>query len=122
MSTAAKDELVQLENEIAMLEEFKDNAAVVDAFFDTRRDNILLEAELAQVQQNLDFMTSIKSKLDDKVRKENERLATEKRVRAEALFKGLLEELKKPKIQEAILKKCLNDLGKMNVPSAQPSL
>lgn len=122
MSTAAKDELVQLENEIAMLEEFKDNAAVVDAFFDTRRDNIVLEAELAQVQQNLDFMTSLKSKLDDKVRKENERLAMEKRVRAEALFKDLLEELKKPKVQDAILKKCIADLGKMSVPSAQPSL
>lgn len=101
-----------------MLEEFKDNAAVVEAFFETRRENIVLEAELSELQQTYTNLSSIKSRLNERVRRENERLAEEKRVRAEALMKGLLEELKKPKIQEAILKKCIADIGKVSMPQA----
>lgn len=118
MTKAAGLELQHLEKEIGMLEELKDNAAVVDAFFETRRENIVLEAQYSELQQHLDHLSGIKARLDERVRRENERLAEEKRVKAEALMKALLEELKKPKVQEAILKKCLLDIGKVSMPQA----
>lgn len=122
LSGAAKDELASLEKEITVLESFKDNVEVVDAFFEIRRENIMLEAELSEVQQKLEHFTGIKSRLDEQVRKENERLAEEKRMKTEALIKSLLEEIKKPKMQETILKKCIGDLGKISPAANQASL
>lgn len=122
IQAAAKEELVTLEKEIASLEEYRDNTVVVDSYFETRRENIILEAELDEANQQSVFFSSIKSKLDERVRAENERIAAEKKAKAEALMFGLLEELKKPKVQESILKKCLLDLGKIKVPVANVNL
>lgn len=111
-----------LENEIATLEQFRDNTNIMDAIFETRRENVLLEAELAETQQSLTFLSDMKHRLDDHVRREKERLAAEKKEKGEALLRGLLEELKKPAVQQAILQKCLVDLRKIpnTVASAQP--
>jgi hypothetical protein len=122
IQAAAKEELVAMEKEIASLEEYRDNTAVVDSYFETRRENIILEAELAEANQQSVFFSSIKAKLDERVRAENERIAAEKKARAEALFFNLLEELKKPKVQETILKKCIVDLGKIKTPNANVNL
>lgn len=122
IQAAAKEELIAMEKEIASLEEYRDNTAVVDSYFETRRENIILEAELAEANQQSVFFSSIKAKLDERVRAENERIAAEKKARAEALFFNLLEELKKPKVQETILKKCIGDLGKIKTPSASVNL
>ena len=122
IQAAAKEELVVLEKEISALEEYRDNTAVVDSYFETRRENIILEAELAEANQQSAFFSSIKAKLDERVRAENERIAAEKKARAEALLLGLMEELKKPKVQETILKKCIADLGKIKAPSPSVNL
>lgn len=122
LNAASKTEMEQLEREIAMLGEFKDNADVINALFETRRENLQLEAEYSHLKQQLDFLTSIKSKLDEKVRRENERLALERQAKNDALIKGLLEELRRPAMQEAILKKCLIDLQKIKLPPASASL
>lgn len=119
MSSSAKQELAELERAIANMEEYKDNPEVVAAYFETCRENIVMEAELTEVQQRLTFLGSVKAKLDERVRRENERLAAERKAKQEALMKALLEELKKPKVQEAILKKCIADLGKL--PAQQQS-
>lgn len=110
---ASKQELVHLEQEIAILEQYRDNTAVVQSHFDTKAENIVLEAQLAEAQQQSVFFADIKTRLDERLRAENERLAEEKRQKSEALLRGLLEELKKPKVQDSIMKKCIVDLGKV---------
>ncbi len=118
MKASSKAELEALEKEIVMLEDFKDNREVTEAFFEIRRENIQLEAQLSELQQSLSHLTGVKAKLDDLVRKETERIANEKKMRAEALMKALIEEIKKPKTQEALLKKALSDLSKVKLPSS----
>jgi len=55
--------------------------------------------------------------LDEAVRREKERAKEERRAKVEALIEGINSALKDPKMQETILKKCLNDLEKMESKS-----
>lgn len=95
------------------MESFSDHTQVTAAFYATRRENLLLQAELSELQAQSQFQNSIKSRLDDLVRKEKERATEERRAHVEALIKGINAALKDPKMQETILKKCLSDLEKM---------
>ena len=103
----------RIANSIGELEGFRDHTDVTSSFYATRRENILLEAELAELQEQHRFTSSIKQRLDEIVRKEKERVAEEKRAHVEALIQGINQALKDPKMQETILKKCLSDLEKM---------
>ena len=98
---------------IAELESFRDLSAVTESFFATRRENLQLQAELDALLARNTFASGIKAKLDEAVRRETERIKAEKRSKAESLIAGLNAALKEPKMQEAILKKCLVDLEKM---------
>lgn len=123
LKSAGMEEVSGLERQIVALEEYRDNAVVVESYYNTRNENIVLEAELAEAQQMSAYFADIKARLDERLRFETERLAEEKRAKAEALLKGILEELKKPKVQESILKKCLVDLGNVKVkPGIQANL
>ena len=99
------------------MEGFRDHTDVTDAFYATRRENLLLEAELNELKEQHRFSTSIKQQLDDLVRKERERAKEERRIKVEALIDGINAALKEPKMQEAILKKCMNNLEKMEAKS-----
>lgn len=96
------------------MEGFRDHTDVTEAFYTTRRENLLLEAELNEIKDQHRFTTSIKQRLDDLVRKERERAKEERRLKVEALIEGINSALKDPKMQETILKKCMSDLEKMD--------
>ena len=95
------------------MESFTDHTDVTKSFYTTRYENILLEAELAALKDQNRFLSSLKQRLDETVRKEKERAAEERRVKVEALIEGINAALKEPKMQETILKKCIADLERM---------
>lgn len=99
------------------MENFRDHTDVTTSFYATRHENILLEAELAQIQDQHRLYSSIKQRLDEAVRREKERAKEERRANVQALIEGINSALKDPKMQETILKKCLNDLEKMEAKS-----
>lgn len=113
-SNAEKEKII---NTISQMENFRDHTDVTTSFYTTRHENILLEAELAQIQDQHRLHSSIKQRLDEVVRREKERAKEERRVKVEALIEGINAALKDPKMQETILKKCLNDLEKMESKS-----
>ena len=104
-------------NSISQMEIFRDHTDVTSSFYTTRHENILLEAELEQIQDQHRLFSSIKQRLDEAVRREKERAKEERRAKVEALIEGINLALKDPKMQETILKKCLNDLEKMESKS-----
>ena len=113
-SIAEKEKII---NSIAQMENFRDHTDVTSSFYSTRHENILLEAELAQIQDQHRLFSSIKQRLDEIVRREKERAKEERRAKVEALIEGINVALKDPKMQEKILKKCLTDLEKMESKS-----
>ena len=56
-----------------------------------------LEAELAALKDQHRFLSGIKQRLDETVRKEKERAAEERRAKVEALIEGINAALKDPK-------------------------
>ena len=68
---------------------------------------------MAALKDQNRFLSSLKQRLDETVRKEKERAAEERRVKVEALIEGINAALKEPKMQETILKKCIADLERM---------
>lgn len=109
-SVAEKEQII---NSISEMESFRDHTDVTTSFYTTRHENILLEAELAALKDQHRFLSGIKQRLDETVRKEKERAAEERRAKVEALIEGINAALKDPKMQETILKKCITDLEKM---------
>lgn len=109
-SIAEKERII---NSISQMEIFRDHTDVTSSFYSTRHENILLEAELAQIQDQHRLFSSVKQRLDEAVRREKERAKEERRAKVEALIEGINLALRDPKMQETILKKCLNDLEKM---------
>lgn len=114
-------EIATVDHEIVQLEQLRDSAAVTEALFVTQRENVLLEAQLAEVTERQSFFSSIKSRLDDAVRKAEEKAAREKQEYIEAIMSGVIKELKDPKLQDKILKKCLADLEHIPSQALQPS-
>lgn len=98
---------------IAELESFRDHTAVTESYYSTCIENVHLQARLDALMSKNQHLQSIKAKLDEAIRKEKERVSAEKRAEAEALIASLHAALKEPKMQEAILKKCISDLEKM---------
>ena len=109
-SITEKEKLVKM---IEELEGFRDHSAVTEAHYATLRENIQLQAELDAVLAKNQFLMSVKCKLDEAMRREAEKQAAERKAKAETLIASLNAALKEPKMQEAILKKCLVDLEKM---------
>lgn len=109
-SVAEKEKII---NSISEMESFSDHTDVTSSFYTTRHENILLEAELSSLKDQNRFLSAIKQRLDETVRKEKEREKEEKRARVQALIEGINLALKDPKMQENILKKCIVDLEKM---------
>lgn len=104
-------------NTISEMENYRDHTDVTASFYSTRRENIILEAELSELQEEHRFRSSLKQRLDEAVRKEKERAREERRIKVEALIAGINSALKDPKMQETILKKCITDLEKMEARS-----
>ena len=102
-----------IRKEIEEMESFRDYADVTAEFYITRRENVQLQAELDSITQNNEFLQSIKTRLDEQVRKERERAAEAKKARIEQLVSGVYESLKDPKLQDTIMARCLQDLEKM---------
>lgn len=100
-------------NSISEMENYRDHTDVTASFYATRRENIVLEAELAELQEEHRFLSALKQRLDEAVRRQKERATEERRVKVEALIAGINAALKDPKMQETILKKCITDLEKM---------
>lgn len=109
-SVAEKENII---NSISEMESFRDHTDVTSSFYTTRHENIILEAELAALKDQHRFLGSIKQRLDETVRREKERATEERRVKVQALIEGINAALKDPKMQETILRKCINDLEKM---------
>ena len=98
---------------ITDLESYRDHTAVTESFYATSLENVHLQARHDALLARHQFLSGVKAKLDEAVRRENERAAAEKKAKAEALIAGLNAALREPKMQEAILKKCLADLEKL---------
>lgn len=103
----------RISHSIAEMENYRDHTDVTASFYATRRENIVLEAELAELHEQHRFLSSLKQRLDEAVRKEKERATEERRIKVEALIAGINAALQDPKMQETILKKCIADLEKM---------
>lgn len=95
------------------LEGFRDHSAVTEEHYATLRENVQLQAQLDELVARNQFLLSVKGKLDEAMRREGEKQAAERKAKAEALIASLNAALNEPKMQEAILKKCLVDLEKM---------
>lgn len=119
MMSSRQLEMKGLEEEIADLEQFRDFPAVTQDLLKTRQENIILEAEYAELVERTKFLTQIKMQLDDAVRKYAEKKALERRQKIDAIMAGVLTELKDPKLQNAILQQCLEDLKNLPVQKAQ---
>jgi len=114
---AGQTEIANVEATIDNLKGFLDHTEATFDFYETKRENLLLEAELAEIEETNKFLLSIKTRLDEVVRRETEKQATEKRQLVERLIRGVMEELKDSKIQDTIMKNCLLSLEKI---PAQP--
>jgi ATP-dependent protease HslVU (ClpYQ) ATPase subunit len=110
-------EIGSIGKEIQSLEELRDFAAITADLYETKRENAVLDAQLSEVLERQRFLASVKSKLDEAVRKSIERQAAERKAMIDAIMAGVMTELEDVKLQDRILKKCLFDLE--NVPSVQ---
>lgn len=115
MMSSRINEMNGIQMEITEMEQLRDFAAVTSEVFATKRENVILEAQLAELQERQKVLSSIKGRLDEAVRLSTERAAREKREHKEALLRGILERLKDPKMQDLIFKKSLEDLEKVRL-------
>ncbi len=97
---------------IEELESFRDHTEVTESFYATSLENIHLQAKYDALLAQNQFLAGIKAKLDEAVRRETEKVTAERKAKAEALITALHAALKEPKMQDAILKKCISDLEK----------
>ena len=110
-------EIGTIGKEIQSLEELRDFAAITADLYETKRENVILDAQLSEVLERHKFLVSVKAKLDEAVRKSIEQQAAERKAMIDAIMAGVMTELEDVKLQDRILKKCLFDLE--NVPSIQ---
>lgn len=119
MSQQRVKEIEGVDHEIVQLEQLRDFAAVTEALFVTQRENILLEAQLAELVERQTFLSGLKARLEEAVRRAEEKAAQEKRAYIDAIMAGVMKELQNPKLQETILKKSLVDLENMSPKAFQ---
>lgn len=110
LAESGKVQISNIKEVISALEGYRDHMDATIEFQAIKRDNLLLEAELALLAQTTQHLQATKAKLDEMVRGETERRAAERREMIERLIAGVMAELKDPKIQEKILQKSLGDL------------
>lgn len=110
-------EMDNIKLEIGELEQFRDFSEITADLYQTKRENVILEAQLGELMEQNNFLASTKAKLDEAVRKETEKKLAEKRALVEAIKAGVLKELAEPKLQDRILKQALIDLQKIPIQS-----
>lgn len=106
--------------EIDKLEDLRDFALINESLLQTKSENVVLEAQLAELQERSKFLAGIKTQLDERVRRASEERVAQRRALVDAIMAGVMKELKDPTMQERILKKSIVDLQKVTLASAQP--
>ncbi|PJF18236.1 hypothetical protein PSACC_01936 [Paramicrosporidium saccamoebae] len=114
-SRTAKMDTINLE--ITELETLRDLPAIAVGLFETKRENVVLEAELAELLERNKLLGEVKVKLDDAVRKAGEKKIAERRALVDSIMAGVMTELKESKLQGRILKQALADLERVPVQS-----
>lgn len=117
MLAASKREINDLTQEIEDLFQFQDHTDVISNIQNLKRANVLLEAELAELTDRNNFIIEQKAKLEELIRKELDRIAQEKKQRANDIIIALKERLTDNKLQENLVQKCLDFLSK--IPSSK---
>ena len=113
MMVSRTTEIGTLGKEIETLNELRDFAAVTSDVYDTKRENVVLEAQLAELEERHKFLAGLKSKLDETVRKAAEKQAAERKAMVEAIMAGVMEAIDEPALQDRILKKCVADFERL---------
>jgi small-conductance mechanosensitive channel len=103
--------------EITELETLRDLPEIAVGLFETKRENVMLEAELAELVERNKLLSEAKSKLDDAVRRAGEKKVAERRALVDSIMAGVMTELKESKLQDRILKQALADLERIPVQS-----
>lgn len=101
--------------EITELEQLRDFAAITAEIFETKRENVVLEAQLGELVERQRFLQGVKGQLDEAVRRATEKREAERRAFVESVMAGVMTALKEPKLQERILQKCISDLRSIPV-------
>lgn len=110
---AGQNEIAQLALGIEDLEQYRDHADATLDLYETKRQNVLLEAELCELGEASRVLTDVKARLEDMARKEAEHKAREKRAYIERVIAGIVSELAEPKMQDRLLQRTLLDLEKI---------
>lgn len=106
--------------EIGQLEGLRDFALVNESLLQTQSENIVLEAQLTELQEQGKFLAGIKAQLDERVRRAGEERVAQRRALVDAIMAGVMKELRDPQMQERILKKSIADLQKVSLATPQP--
>jgi len=126
LSASRENEMRQTDGEIGQLEELRDFAKVTAELFQIKSENLVLEAQLKELDERNTFLTGVRGQLEEAVRKAAEKRVAEKMALVEAIKEGVLKELQDPRMQERIMEKYIADLQSMplNVTGTQqqPSL
>lgn len=93
----------------------RDFSAVTAEIFETKKDNLVLEAQLNELMERQKFLQALKAQLDEAVRKASEKKEAERRAFVQSIMAGVMNALKEPKLQDRILQKCVSDLKSMPV-------
>lgn len=122
MLASRRTQLNTISMEISELEQFHDYAEATSELFQTKRDNILLEAELHELVERNKFLSAIKTKLDDAVREVAKKKHEERAALIQSIMAGVMNELKDKKLQDAIVTRCLVDLERIPSQNIQQSI
>lgn len=117
MVAASRTEIEELTREIENLFQFQDHTNVTLGIYEMKRANILLEAELAEITSRNNFLTEQKSKLEEMIRKELDRIAQEKKERSDRIIAAIKEKLIDDKLQSSLIQKSLEFLSR--IPSSK---
>lgn len=120
LSASRSHQLQDATVEIEKLEDLRDFALVNESLLQTKSENVVLEAQLAELQERSKFLAGIKTQLDERVRRASEERIAQRRALVDAIMAGVMKELKDPKMQERILKKSIMDLQKVALASQHP--
>lgn len=117
MVAASKSEIEGLTQEIESLFQFQDHTDVTLGIYEMKKANILLEAELAELTSRNSFLAEQKSKLEEMIRKELDKIAQEKKERSDRIIAAIKEKLTDDKLQSSLIQKSLEFLSK--IPSSK---
>lgn len=100
----------EAQQNLTILESFRDNLDVNAALFDVKKKNIKLEADIFSLTQSVQFLADIKSKLHELVAKEKQKKEAERREFLKSVNQELHRMLQKPDVQDQIMQQSLKNL------------